>query len=168
MNCTECGKPMNEKLLNEYQYTECGLDDVTLVGVTERFCPEGHQEVVIPRMKELHRVIAKNLAAKDSLLTGQEARFLRKYLGCSQADLAKRISVSSETVCRWETEASELSWRNELLLRMSVLMDLRNHNYGAKAFDAVAKDRHPAHVRITAHQRDWVPSSTGMLSEAAA
>jgi hypothetical protein len=61
---------------------ESGLPDVTLVGVELRTCPShGELEVVIPKIEELHRTLAKELPSKRPSFTEQEIRFLRKYLG---------------------------------------------------------------------------------------
>ena len=94
MKCLSCGGEMTETRLDSYPFAESGLENVTLVGVRQRKCGTcGHQEVVIRKMKELHRLLATRLAAKDRLLTPSEARFLRKHMGYSGADFAARIGV---------------------------------------------------------------------------
>ncbi len=165
MKCESCGGAVVERRLDSYQFTESGLDDVSLVGVLERRCEAcGDREVVLPRLKELHRVIAKALAAKSSLLTPQEFRFLRKHLGFSQGDFAERVNIRAEAVSRWETGAEEISWHFELLLRLMVLLELHERSYSVKSFDAVDAKRRPAHVRIFSDKTAWRHEGTGMLA----
>jgi putative transcriptional regulator len=165
MKCASCGSGVVEKRLDSYRFEECGLADVTLVGVPVRVCSAcGEEEVVLNKVKELHRVIAKNLAAKNTLLTPQEARFLRKHLGLSGADLAERINVRPETVSRWEKGHEEMSWHFELLLRLMVLLELHERNYNVKSFDEVERKRQPAQVRIFAEKSAWRPDESGMLA----
>lgn len=165
MRCDTCGGALVEVRLEGYPFTESGLDDVTLVGVTERRCVAcGESEVVLPRLKELHRTIASALAAKGSRLTGREQRFLRRHLGFSQADYAQRINVRAETVSRWETEAEEISWHFELLLRTFVMLGLKERNYDARSFDDVAPTRAPAQVRIYAEDSSWRADRQGALA----
>ena len=65
-----------------YLYDACGLPGVTLVGVEVSRCPEcGNHEVSIPRIEELHRVIARAVANRPARLDGAEVRYLRKWLG---------------------------------------------------------------------------------------
>ncbi|AKQ69917.1 Glutamate synthase [NADPH] large chain [Myxococcus hansupus] len=165
MKCESCGGEVLETRLDSYHFDESGLEDVVLVGVTERRCEKCHErEVVLPKLKELHRTIAKALAAKNSLLTPSEVRFLRKHLGFSQADFAKRINVRPEAVSRWETGAEEFSWHFELLLRLMVMLELHERNYTVKSFDDVSAKRTAAPVRIFAEKSAWRPDSSGMLT----
>ncbi|WIG94256.1 type II toxin-antitoxin system MqsA family antitoxin [Myxococcus sp. SDU36] len=167
MKCESCGGELLETRLDSYHFDESGLEDVILVGVVERRCEKcDEREVVIPKLKELHRTIAKALAAKNSLLTPSEVRFLRKHLGFSQADFAKRINVRSEAVSRWETGAEEFSWHFELLLRLMVMLELHERNYTVKSFDEVQEKRLTAPVRIFAEKSAWRPDSTYMLTSA--
>jgi putative transcriptional regulator len=169
MKCLSCGGEMMETRLDSYHFAECGLENVTLVGVRHRKCGTcGKQEVVIRKMKELHRLLAMRLAAKNSLLTPNEVRFLRKHLGYSGTDFAAHIGVRPETVSRWETGKEELSWHFELLLRSFVLLQLHDRNYTSKAFDQIEKTRSPARMRIFAEesQEAWRPEAGGMLAAA--
>lgn len=89
----------DEKL---FHYTGCGLDNVWLVDgyrVTETDYGSG---VAIDRADELHHVIAKAIIDRPTALLGQEARFLRKLLDLSQADMGKLLGVDRTTVIRWE------------------------------------------------------------------
>ena len=68
-----------------YRYDLCGLDNAFLVGITVHECAECDTVVPeIPNVPELNQVIAEQIAKKQTLLTGQEIRFLRNRKGtCS-------------------------------------------------------------------------------------
>src|SRR2546425_3135547 len=101
MKCTECGTQMKARREN-YRYDECGLRHVTLMGIEVRRCPRcGNYEVSIPHVEKLHRLIARVVIEKTTRFTGEEVRFLRKSLGWSGSDFAKRMGVTDETVSRW-------------------------------------------------------------------
>lgn len=122
MKCDSCGSQMKSGREN-YLYTACGLDSVTLLNVEVRRCPEcGEYEAAIPRMDELHRLIAQEVASKGPRLTPQEVRFLRKYLGFSGVDFAATLDVTPETVSRWETGKKQMSSVAERALRLMVFV----------------------------------------------
>ena len=76
---------------------------MTLVGVELRTCPEcGEREVAIPRVEMLHRMIARNIIKSQAVLSPEEIRYLRKWLGYSSTDFALVMGVRPETVSRWE------------------------------------------------------------------
>jgi putative zinc finger/helix-turn-helix YgiT family protein len=87
-----------------YRYTESGLSNVTLVNVEIRSCDNcGEREVVIPKIEQLHRVMARALSESPSKLTPEQIRFLRTWLGFSTTDFALHMGVRPETVSRWES-----------------------------------------------------------------
>ena len=104
-----------------YRYEESGLRYVTLMGVQVSRCAEcGNYEVSIPKLEGLHRLIAKTLIEKLTRFTGAEIRFLRKSLGLSAADFARRMGVTIETVSRWEHDAVAIGPQADRLLRLLV------------------------------------------------
>ena len=120
MKCLNCGTPMKSRKEN-YHYTESGLSNIVLVGVEVRSCATcGEREVVIPRLDELHRAIARTVIEQKSQLVPEQIRFLRKDLGWSQSDLAAYMSVQAETVSRWETGNQDMGSVADRLLRLLV------------------------------------------------
>jgi putative zinc finger/helix-turn-helix YgiT family protein len=118
VSCLECGAVM-EIVRGPYRYGR-GLD-VVLHDVETRRCPEcGHDEVVIPRIEELHRTIARAISRRPARLEPDEIRFLRTYLGYSSADFAALLGVTPETVSRWErtSKPQKMGKVAERLLRM--------------------------------------------------
>ncbi len=84
-------------------------------------CPEcGEEEVVIPKIEELHGVIAKSISKRPGQLQPREIRFLRTFLGYSSVDFARLLGVTPETVSRWEKlrNPQKMAKPSERLLRM--------------------------------------------------
>lgn len=118
MKCFDCGTVLETKREN-YRYDDCGLPYVVLHGVEVSRCPKcGYEEVAIKSIENLHKLIAWRLAEKDSRLTAEEARFLRKYVGYSSGDFAEVLGVTVETVSRWENGVRPIGPVHDRLLRM--------------------------------------------------
>ena len=91
--CDYCHVGMSERqatMAQPYPYRISGLKDVSLVGIILRECAKcGTVVPVIPRIAELHDVIARALVRVPRPLRGDEIRFLRK-----SAALPARIAQS--------------------------------------------------------------------------
>ncbi len=119
MQCPQCGSPdMVTSKKEDYHYTESGLNNVILKGITVHQCQKcGEQFPVIPRIIKLHGRIARALLAKPSVLTGEEFRFLRKEMRLKASELASIMGVHKVTVSRWETNAEPIGPSADRLLR---------------------------------------------------
>jgi putative zinc finger/helix-turn-helix YgiT family protein len=156
MKCDNCGAQMKSGREN-YRYTACGLDSVTLVNVEVRRCPEcGEHEVDIPRMAELHRLIAQEVASKGPRLTPQEIRFLRKHLGFSGVDFATTLDVTPETVSRWETGKKQMSPVAERALRLMVFVRDPISEYPLERLAEVAQgEAVPLRIKLRESRAHW-------------
>lgn len=156
MKCENCGAQMKSGKEN-YRYTECGLDSVTLMNVEVRRCSEcGEYEVDIPRMEQLHRLIAQEVAAKGPRLTPQEIRFLRKYLGFSGVDFAATLDVTPETVSRWENGKKQMSPVAERALRLMVFVREPIAEYPLERLAEVARgEAAPLRMRLRDSRSQW-------------
>jgi putative zinc finger/helix-turn-helix YgiT family protein len=156
MKCDQCGAQMKSSREN-YRYAECGLDTVTLANVEVRRCPEcGEYEVDIPRMEELHRVIAHEVASKSARLTAQEVRFLRKYLGFSGVDFAATLDVTAETVSRWETGKKQMSPVAERALRLMVFVRNPIDQYPLEKLAEIAQgEAVPLRMKVRESRAHW-------------
>lgn len=122
MKCVRCGTPL-KVVRGAHHYTESGLLNVTLMNVEIRSCPScGEREIVIPRIEELHRTMARAISQTTAKLTPEEIRFLRKWLGLATSDFALVMGVRPETVSRWESKESgyQMPPTAEHLLRIMV------------------------------------------------
>jgi len=118
MYCPQCKVEMNEKI-GDYQYRQCGLDNVMLINVPMYECPTCKLEAPrIPNISDVHRRIAEQLIGKESVLDAKEIRFLRKELGLKEVELADYLGVDKVTVSRWETGASKMDASYDRLFRL--------------------------------------------------
>jgi transcriptional regulator with XRE-family HTH domain len=106
VTCQACGGATivrNATAEKPYAYAIGGLPGVALIGIRLRLCERcGSESPLIPRIEELHRVIARDLLRKQSLLTGDELRFLRKHAGFPAAPFAALLRVTPAHLSRFE------------------------------------------------------------------
>jgi putative zinc finger/helix-turn-helix YgiT family protein len=104
-----------------YRYTESGLPNVVLQGVSVADCPVcGNTEVAIPRIGKLHRTIAHALTMSPARLTGAELRFLRKHLVLSGEEFGRYLHTDKTKISKWETEADKIGPATDRLIRLLV------------------------------------------------
>ncbi len=125
MICVDCNVEMKVRkatLAKPYRYDLTGLKNLHLAGIDVYQCPRcGGQAPSIPRLRELHRAIALQLIEAREQLTGEEIRFLRKWLGFSGVRFAQLIGVSLEHLSRVEHGHKPLGTSSERLLRLLAL-----------------------------------------------
>ncbi len=116
MKCPSCGKAMRATK-RDHRYEEAGLKNVVLTGTTVYECGCGEILPEFPQIHRLHQRIAKDLVAKQSPLTGEEFRFLRKAMGLSAKELARLLGVTTVTISRWENNKEKVGSQSDRLLR---------------------------------------------------
>lgn len=130
MKCDECGGRVTTERNAVRRYEIGGLPHIELHGVEVSRCEAcGKEDIAIPRIEQLHRVIAATMVKQRRMLAPVEIRFLRKHIGLSGADFAQRMGVSRETVSRWETGANAMGAVADRLLRLLVLTLQPTENY---------------------------------------
>ena len=159
MNCFECEKGKMSESSDAYRYYESGLPNVVLVGVTVYRCKDcGAEYVSIPDIEGLHRALAMVVITKDGRLTPAEVRFLRKSLGWSGADFARKFHVSPSAVSRWESEQSKslMSKANELRLRDMVAHGKKIEDYESHMEDiALEESASPINFKLIHERSGW-------------
>ncbi|MDY0270582.1 type II TA system antitoxin MqsA family protein [Trichloromonas sp.] len=132
MTCPDCRQAELVESRENIRYTESGLPYVTLCDILVERCPScGNTLVNIPKMEQLHRLLATIVIKKSGRLEPFEITFLRKSLGWSKADFARNMHVRPSQVSHWESEhkPSPMGEANELLLRSLVAHNRRIENY---------------------------------------
>ncbi len=132
MTCPDCRQAELIESRENIRYTESGLPYVTLCDILVERCPScGNTLVNIPKMEQLHRLLANIVIKKSGRLEPFEITFLRKSLGWSKADFARNMHVRPSQVSHWESEhkPSPMGEANELLLRSLVAHNRRIENY---------------------------------------
>ena len=118
MICPECGSQPRYSV-ERYQYRESGLDNVFVDGVGIFRCVCGQEYIQLPGTQEVHNQVASALLNKTSLLTGSEARFLRKWLRLTSDELAKALGYTRVSVSRRENRGLTVATDRSLRLYAS-------------------------------------------------
>jgi putative zinc finger/helix-turn-helix YgiT family protein len=144
--CVACGEPVKTRREPRYRYVESGLPNVELENVvTTTTCTKcGETYTGIPAIEDLHRKIAAAIIRKKGRLAPEEVRFLRKLLGWSGTDFAKRMGTQPETVSRWEHGKAAMGPQADRLLRLLVARETPVTEYPVDVLSQVA-----AHERST-------------------
>lgn len=119
--CYDCGGVMEGTRGSNYKYSECGLDSVNLVNILVFHCKNPRCGAVVPEIpafSELHRSIAFALIQKDSLLIGEEIKFLRKMCGMTGVELANLLGAHKTTLSNWENGRKNISKKCDIALRL--------------------------------------------------
>lgn len=104
-----------EFLAEPYHYAESGLDNIFLLnGVSETMTDYGPM-VHIENINGLHRAIGLHIVEKEEPMSGPEFRFLRKQMGLNQAELAKDLAVSDQTIANYEKGNTRLGPADALM-----------------------------------------------------
>lgn len=121
IQCSNCGKKANA-VRGSYCFIESGLSWVVLQGIELIQCEEcGNEDPVIPRINDLMRALVIAIIAKPYRLTGEEVRFLRKYLRKTAAEVAQLLHVDKTTISKWENEEDPIGEQSDRLLRVITL-----------------------------------------------
>ena len=121
--CSSCGA--QQRLIRATtDYRESGLDNVQLINVPMWACSNGHQELQIPAVEQLHALLTSLVIRKPAKLTGPEIRFLRKELGMSAKTFAKRLGMTDVHLSRIETGIRPILSTTNLLVRLTVAWEL--------------------------------------------
>ena len=144
MKCMTCGLEMVERQATDeapYAYTLSGLKDVFLVGVRVHHCNSCGEEVpIIPRVGELHCLIAMTLVKQEPLLRGDEIRFLRKNAGFQGSEFAALMGVSPTYLSKVENGRLKLGLGADKLVRLLASADEKRRELLLE----IAKDLKPA------------------------
>lgn len=122
MMCPRCGKALKKALIKDYPYRESGLGNVYLRNISTYQCACGEKLVQIPAIDRLHDTIAYYLLKKPSLLTGEEFRFLRKWVGLTANQLLPLLGVKTRiSISRWENGKAPITASTDHAMRLLVM-----------------------------------------------
>lgn len=111
MTCDYCHVDMHQRhatMDNPYHYALSGLKDVCLVGIVVYECPQCKAVMpIIPRIADLHDVIARALVKEPRPLRRDELRFLRKAAGFPARKFARLLGISPQHLSRIENGHTE-------------------------------------------------------------
>lgn len=154
--CIACGSKMRQRIETvDYEFAGVG---VTLGGVRVLRCSKcGQREIGIPAIATLQKLMAQSIAKKRARLTPVEIRFLRKSLGLSSTDLARKMGVTKSTVSRWESknDPQEMGPQSEKLLRVLALTERPVEEYSLEDMASAAVA--PVHLSLVHGKKGWQP-----------
>ena len=156
--CLDCGGSLKVTRA-PYRYTDSGLPGVVLRGVEVRRCPKcGAEEVAIPRIEELHRLMAQAVIRRPHRLTAAEIKYLRKWLGWSGVDFARHMGTTPETVSRWEQGRVPMGPQADRLLRLMVITRAPVADYTLDVLTTIreATPLRPAPMRLQWDRGRWL------------
>lgn len=104
-----------------FHYRACGLDNVYLRSGYDQRTVGGETYTSVQGADDLHLAIAEHLVLRRKVLRGQEVRFLRKFLGWTQADAGDALGISDQSVARYEKDQVPLEGSADRLFRVYVL-----------------------------------------------
>lgn len=119
MECPMCGATTRQES-RTHHYKESGLPNVYIKGVSVDVCICGEEYIQIPGINEIDRFIGEKLLAKEQLLTGEEIKFLRKWLDLTSEEFAGAIGVGRATISRWENSKTPIHKLTDRLIRLYV------------------------------------------------
>ncbi|MEO7041567.1 MAG: type II TA system antitoxin MqsA family protein [Gemmatimonadaceae bacterium] len=170
MICEDCGSQVVTEDRAVRRYEVGGLPHIELHGVEVTRCMNcGKEGIAIPRIGQLHRVLAAGFAKQKRMIAPVEIRFLRKHVGLSTADFAQRMGVARETVSRWETGSHPMGAVADRLLRLLVLTHEPTDNYLVDDLLRDLNDR-PAPKKLVSvsvwnGEKGWTPTERLELAE---
>lgn len=110
--------PERLKMQQIYHYTESGLDNVYLHNINIVHDSKGEEVVYIPKVNQLHQVIAQGIINKAGIINGKELRFLRTEIGLKQAELSSQLGKEAQAVGRWERGECPIDKTTDTLIRI--------------------------------------------------
>ena len=150
MNCVQCG---TEMVIGWEDRAHGDLPGVVLRDLEVRRCPScGEWEEVLPRIEDLHRLLAAAIVAKRARLTAEEIRFLRHTIGM-EADLAKQLGVTTESLSRWENGTEAMGPVADRLLRVVAASELGIR--APRELGAIADVAEPLRVELRFGAEGW-------------
>lgn len=106
-----------EVVREPYHYRACGLDDVYLLNGFDIEETAYGRGVSVHNVDDLHRAIGLRVISDRKPLSAREFRFLRKQMGFTQEQLAKRLRVDVQTVARYEKDQTAIPGATDAVLR---------------------------------------------------
>ncbi|TAJ08745.1 MAG: hypothetical protein EPO61_07490 [Nitrospirae bacterium] len=155
------------RTLKEHHYRESGLSNVYLQNIASYRCDCGEKLVQIPAIDRLHDAVAYYLLKKPSLLTGEEFRFLRKWVGLTAIQLLPLLGVKTRiSISRWENGKAPITASTDHAMRLLV-MRLKEESLHQRMFTEIeiqghfeqmgAKAGKPVRVTISKAMLDRLP-----------
>ena len=154
IQCSNCGAA-TRVVRGIYELKEVGLKNVVLQGIEIAKCPKcKNEDPIVPNMNGLMRALALAVIEKPYRLTGEEVRFLRKYLRLTGEEFSRLIHVDKSTLSKWENNEDPVGDQSDRLIRLVALglgEGLREESERViKTFPQINGKPHPVGIQMDA------------------
>jgi putative transcriptional regulator len=146
--------------MQEYHYTESGLDTVWLSNGFRLVGSDRGESLVIEDIEGLHAAIGRSVVEEEKKLTGPEIRFLRTELFLSQNALSRLLGVTEQTVARWEKGKVVIPTTSDAALRQLYLEHVGGAGKITELLQRIADIEHGVFVRFTMERRRLSPEQS--------
>ena len=116
-------------------YRQCGLDNIFLINGFQRELVDGEEYVTIHNLEDLWKAIGLYIVKNQKTFTAQEVRFLRQQMDLTQAELAKMLRVTDQTIARWEKGKAGVDGTGDFALRVAFLLSPTSQPEGKEILD---------------------------------
>jgi len=117
--CSNCGAEARVVTARKYQFRETPLKRVYLCGIHLIKCDKcKNVDPIIPELDDLLSSLAHAVTNKRSRLKGDEIRFLRKYVGKTQAQFARILELDPTTISKYENDDDVPGAQTDRLIRL--------------------------------------------------
>jgi YgiT-type zinc finger domain-containing protein len=141
--CSACGKGhLAEKVVNHDVGALLGIPHVRVENLPALVCSKCGAVTVSGAILDSVSDLLAALILKSPRLDAGEVRYLRRMVGDTQEEFAKRLEVERATVNRWENSPTPISGPTAYAIRSHVFFRLRGKS---AAVDAVAETFLQAH-----------------------
>lgn len=128
--------------MDNYHYTECGLDNVYIQGLATEIDDDGDEIITIPAVPALHNAIALGIVSHNNSISGDELRFLRAEMGYTQSELAGLVHHDKQSIGRWERSEYDIKGSAEAIIRRLAIEKLNLESN--KGIDELSKQSVPS------------------------
>jgi len=117
LNACKCAD-VNQSVLARYE-PNLGMNIILVDAAVKRECVVcGAESIIIHDLNGLIAAVALTRVKIPMKLRGHEIRFIRKALEFTSKELCDLLSVTSETISRWENDKIPIGPASEKLLRL--------------------------------------------------
>jgi transcriptional regulator with XRE-family HTH domain len=120
-------------------------------------CPEcGAEYPHLPAVADLHRAIMLDLLKKETLLSGEEIRFLRKMATLTASELAKLMGITNTQISKLENNARPISPTSDRVLRLICYSGLLERLVKGRDGSFVGETAAAAKQRASLDVKNWL------------
>jgi putative zinc finger/helix-turn-helix YgiT family protein len=147
--------------MKPYNYSECGIRNVLIHGISPVIDDEGDEVISIKNIKDLHRAIAQAVVAKKGGMTAEELRFLRTEMGETQEAFAKIIGYERLQITRWEKGEIKIPQAIDMLIRALAVQKILKDEINLEATSQKITEKADENLNIEATDDFYRPAMFG-------